>query len=597
MVTIPGWQIAGEPTVVRYGQHTDGVTGTAGDARGGNPAGTFPTDSTPGPTDRGRQLFVGGAVGDDTLMQTVSLAKAVRAIAGGSVQYTLSGWLGGNETNNSTARVSVTFLSATGAHLGAATLGPVTAVQRLLQTKLLDTSSTGTIPRGSRSAVITLTMTDGTRQNDFPQDSYNNAYADDLALHISAATPAPSLPPPPQSTVGRLQHVFMVFMENEGDGDIVGDSGAPYLNRLIDQHGFAADYHGLAHPSDPNYIAFFGGSTFGIDDDCVLACTVNQRNLADQIEAAHKSWRFYEQTMPSPCYHGTAGPSGPPGPNGGTGGPYYSPDELPWAYFSDLADNARRCQAHVFPYGQITKDLASTRTTPNYVWFEADDCQDMEQCGITSGDQWLSGTVPQIMNSPAFKKQRSAIFITFDEDFNNKSFNQDNEDQRIPMIVIGSPKSGLRTGRLQSDAYYTHYGLLRTVQATLGLPDNLSLNDSYATPLNAFWPAVPHLSRLRISRPHGRLTIRYRDSGASRVTLVLKRGQRKLGSFAHSDRGGSVRVRLPRRLARRIRRAGRYTLRITPANAAGVTGRAVNGRFRVRRSSRRAHRHSRSGRR
>jgi hypothetical protein len=576
-VTIPGWQVAGEPTVVRYGQHADGVTGTSGSLRGGNPAGSFPTDSTPGPAERGRQLFVGGGVGDDRLTQTVSLGRAARAIAGGRVRYTLSGWLGGNGENTSAASLSVAFLSARGSRLGGRTLGPVTAAQRLLQTKLLPRSGSGTIPSGARSAVITLTMTDGTPPNIVGQDSYNNAYAENLALHISAGLPAPSGPRPPRSTVGRLQHVFMVFMENEGTRDIVGNQQAPYLNRLIAQHGLATDYRGLSHPSDPNYIAFFGGSTFGIDANCMLACTVKERNLADQVEAAHKSWRFYEQTMPSPCYHGTAGPKGPLGS-------YYSPDELPWAYFSDLADNAKRCQAHVFPYGQITKDLASSRTTPNYVWFEADDCQDMEQCGVSSGDSWLSRTVPQIMNSSAFRKQRSAIFITWDEDYNNKSINQDNQDQVVPMIVIGSPRSGLRTGPVRSGTYYTHYGLLRTVQAALGLPDNLSLNDSYATPLNGFWPAVPHLSGLRTSRRHGRVTIRYRDSAASRVTLVLRRGRRRLGSFAHRDRRGANLVRLPRRLARRARRPGRYTLRLTPANAAGVSGAAVSGRFRVRRS-------------
>ena len=60
-VTIPGWQISGEPTVVRYGQHADGTTGTGGSLRGLSSAAPFPTDSTPGPENRGRQLFVGGA--------------------------------------------------------------------------------------------------------------------------------------------------------------------------------------------------------------------------------------------------------------------------------------------------------------------------------------------------------------------------------------------------------------------------------------------------------------------------------------------------------------------------------------------------------
>src|ERR1700726_2697348 len=89
-VVIPGWQIAGEPTVVRYGQHADGLTGTGGVLRGLAVAGQFPTASTPGPPDRGSQLFVGGQVGTDTLTQTDSLGGAATAVDHGGVTFTLS---------------------------------------------------------------------------------------------------------------------------------------------------------------------------------------------------------------------------------------------------------------------------------------------------------------------------------------------------------------------------------------------------------------------------------------------------------------------------------------------------------------------------
>ncbi len=491
-VTIPGWQIAGLPTVVRYGQHADGVFGTAGLPRGLNGAGQFPTVHTPGPAKRGRQLFVGGPVGSDTLTQTSSLVSAATAIDAGGVRYTLSGWLGGNRSNASAASVTITFLGGGGNRLASATIGPVTAQARHLGTELLHRAAGGRVPKRARAVRIALRMTDATRNNDYLSDSYNNAYADTLSLHISARVQAPPAPTPPPSRVGRLDHVFMVFMENEGVRDIVGNPLAPYENRLIAHHGFATEYHGLEHPSDPNYIGFFGGATFGIDTNCALACTAHARNLADQLDAAHRSWKFYEQTMPSPCFKRTAGASGPLGP-------YYSPDELPWPYFADLADNPGRCRAHVLPFPHMASDLASARTTANYTWFEADDCNDMEQCGVAAGDKWLAQTVPEILASPAFKRQRSAVFITFDEDYNNKSVNQDNQDQRIPMIVIASPHSGMLAGRVRSSTYYTQYGLLRTVQEALGLPTTLTLNDRYAMPLNGFWPARAVTRRTRLT--------------------------------------------------------------------------------------------------
>jgi hypothetical protein len=572
-VTIPGWQISGLPTVVRYGQHTDGVTGTANSPRGLNPAGTFPTASTPGPGDRGRQLFVGGSVASDALTQTDSLLPAAGAIDHGGVHYTLAAWLGGNATDTSDASVTVSFLNAGGSKLAGATIGPVAATDRLLSTKLLQRSATGTIPPGTRSARVTLTLTDGNRPNVALTNSYNNAYADDLSLHVSTAVPAPPAPAVPFSRLGRLDHVFMIFLENEGDGDIVGNSAAPYINRLIDHYGLATSYYAIEHPSDPNYIALFGGQTSGIDADCALACTVNAPNLADRIEAVNKTWAFYEETMPAPCYKSDSGPSG-------SGGSYYTPDLLPWPYFADIADNSARCQAHVLPLTRMAPALASTRTTPNFVWFEADDCDDMEQCGIAPGDTWLSRTLPTILNSPAFRTQRSAVFVTWDEDNNNKSFNEDNQDQRVPLIVIPSARSGMLTGPVRDPTYYTHYSLTRTIEQTLGLA-TLTDNDRFATPLNDFWPAIPALSAVR--PVHNGRAVRFRDTVTGSVSLVVYRlsfGRLDhVRTVLHSAHPGLNGVSLGKhRLA-----PGRYQVWATAHNTAGLSSSTMQRSFAVKR--------------
>ena len=56
-------------------------------------------------------------------------------------------------------------------------------------------------------------------------------------------------------------------MENKEYGSIVGNSSAPYLNSLISQYGLATNYDAVSHPSEPNYLALFSGSTQGITDD------------------------------------------------------------------------------------------------------------------------------------------------------------------------------------------------------------------------------------------------------------------------------------------------------------------------------------------
>jgi hypothetical protein len=55
-------------------------------------------------------------------------------------------------------------------------------------------------------------------------------------------------------------------MENHSFGQIIGNTGAPFINDLAASYGLAANYTSVAHPSLPNYLALTGGSTFGITE-------------------------------------------------------------------------------------------------------------------------------------------------------------------------------------------------------------------------------------------------------------------------------------------------------------------------------------------
>jgi len=80
------------------------------------------------------------------------------------------------------------------------------------------------------------------------------------------------------------------------------------------------------------------------------------------------------------------------------------------------------------------------------------------------------------MASPAWLTQRSLAIITFDEDAQDYQ----HPAQRVPTIVLGS--DGVRAGYVSS-VRYTHYSLLHTIEAALGL-GTLTANDRYAQPLN-----------------------------------------------------------------------------------------------------------------
>ncbi|MET3923551.1 alkaline phosphatase family protein [Arthrobacter sp. UYEF20] len=70
-------------------------------------------------------------------------------------------------------------------------------------------------------------------------------------------------------------HVFVIMMENHGYDQVIGNTAdAPYINSLAQRYNTAANYHGVTHPSLPNYLATISGSSQGIWDDCKAGANV-----------------------------------------------------------------------------------------------------------------------------------------------------------------------------------------------------------------------------------------------------------------------------------------------------------------------------------
>jgi YVTN family beta-propeller protein len=450
-VTIPGWQVqAGLPTVVGYG--------TAG----------FPRVDGTWPASRGR-LFVGGAGGTSRLTQDVPLKPAPSA--SGTLRYTLSAWLGGTSTSD--AEVTASFLNARGQSLGTAVIGPV---GKQAKPVLASRGASGAIPAGTTHAQVTLvlatTLTDYNGP-DAPQVGYDYATAGDPSLVLSQSAQQPAPLAPPASSVPRYQHVFLFYFENQDYNQVIGNKKqAPYLNSLLSQGANLGQFYAEEHPSDANYLALAGGSTFGVplddpEEENPLY-TINAPNIGDLVNGAHESWKTYLQSANGPCDDTVHG--------------YYWDDDQPMMYFKDVRDNPTYCASHVVPLEELSSDLASTATTPNFAWVSPDDCSDMEGCGIAAGDAFLKTELTAILNSPAWKTQRSLVMITFDED----DTDYQHPAQRVPTIVLGS--QGVRQG-YTSTTRYTHYSLLRTIEGALGL-GTLTANDRYAQPMNDIFSPV-----------------------------------------------------------------------------------------------------------
>jgi hypothetical protein len=163
-VLVPGWSSASGST----------FTAVAYGASGG-----FPDLKSPGPADRGKNLFAGGPGGATSMAeQTDSVEQYRNLINSGKARFALSAWLGGYAEQGDYATLTVTWQTSAGATLGQATIGPVTEAQRSGVTEMLFRSVSGTVPAATGKARLTLSMIREAGE-------YNDGYADDLTLKIS----------------------------------------------------------------------------------------------------------------------------------------------------------------------------------------------------------------------------------------------------------------------------------------------------------------------------------------------------------------------------------------------------------------------------
>ncbi len=255
--------------------------------------------------------------------------------------------------------------------------------------------------------------------------------------------------------------MVIIVDENKTATSVVGNPAAPYLNALAHQYATATQYSAVAHPSLPNYLAMTSGTTAGITTDCNPpggSCLVTGPNIAQAIDRSGRTWKMYAESMPTACSVGNTN--------------LYAVKHVPFLYFPSVTGNPAYCATHVVPFAQFSADLATPTSLPNYSFISPNLCNDMHDCSVATGDAWLRATVPGILHSPAFTRQRSLLVVTFDEG--------DGSDNVVACVFAG-PAAALHT---VSTAPYTHYSLLRTIESEWGLAP-MTVNDGSARPMTA----------------------------------------------------------------------------------------------------------------
>jgi hypothetical protein len=278
--------------------------------------------------------------------------------------------------------------------------------------------------------------------------------------HLTHLEPIPS---GSDVAVRPMSHVFMLVLENKSEQDVIGAPEAPYLNELIGRFGLATDYQAIAHPSQPNYLALFSGSTHDVFDDDVH--DLSAPNLADELEAAGRTWRVDAENWPGECFTGATSRGGLDGDG------EYVRKHNPAISFASISGSADRC-AKVQPLSAFDPGAADFELiVPNM-------CHVMHDCPVSTGDTWLQEFVPRILDSAAWR-HGGVLFITFDEGADSSNRNE------VPTLVIAPDvPAGFRSG-----VAHNHYSLLRTIELGLGV-DCLAESCS-ANTLGEFFTTAP----------------------------------------------------------------------------------------------------------
>jgi phosphatidylinositol-3-phosphatase len=358
-------------------------------------------------------------------------------------------------------------------------------------------------------------------------------------------------------SIPHLDHVFLVMMENHGYSQIVGNPNAVFINNLAKAGNVATNYFAIGHPSLTNYLEVVGGSNFGVRTDnapdwhdascapnlatgavatdnpaspkvCPIAGTgtdaetpavdmtnetqgapgendidgvlsipaasdVAGKSIGDQLAAAHRSWKSYQESLPLAGADNVTYSDGFftdktffPGFSLASSDLVllYAAKHNPFVYFKSVQEGGL---ANIVPFEGpqgLYADLRSGRV-PAFSFIAPNQCNDQHGRGnagatcafdpetngtqnglnpalIYRGDVAVQRIVEAIWASPAWKAGDNAIVVMWDE--NDYSI-APNVNKVLVIVYTNYGAHGV-----QSPVLYNHFSLLKTLEGGFGLP-------------------------------------------------------------------------------------------------------------------------------
>ena len=242
----------------------------------------------------------------------------------------------------------------------------------------------------------------------------------------------------PAGTLPRPAHVIIIVEENKAYSTIIGDARAPYLSQVAKSGAVFPNATGVAHPSQPNYIALFTGQINSDADTCPeRSVPPSQPSLGGALIKARLSFAAYAETLPQTGFTGCSSGDADEG---------YARKHAPWVNFDDVPRSVNQ------PFSA----LPNLDRLPTVSFIIPNLAHDMHTGTIAAGDAWLRRNVAPVIDWA--RAHDSVVVIVWDESdtlYGNS----------IPLIITGAAvKPGVY------DEAVDHYRILRTIEDFYGLP-------------------------------------------------------------------------------------------------------------------------------
>jgi hypothetical protein len=253
-----------------------------------------------------------------------------------------------------------------------------------------------------------------------------------------------------QTGVPRPDHVVVEVDENKGFERIYLSPEAPYINALAQQGALFVSSFALTHPSQPNYLALFSGSTQGIGDD---SCphSFGRPNLASALLDGGFTFAGYSESLPAvgsgTCEAGA-----------------YARKHNPWVDFVNVPRQSN------LPFTYFPTNFSQL---PNLCFVIPNLNNDMHDGTVAQGDAWLHLHLDAYVQ---WAMTNNSLFILTQDEGPNGSDNRIITLFMGPMVVRG-----------QYSEHINHFTLLRTLLAMYDLaPIGRSTNIG---PITSCWTA------------------------------------------------------------------------------------------------------------